>query len=365
MTRVLRLSHSAVVGEWRTRERLLRAAGFDLQLICPRHWNEGGSDVVTNAAGDEFVTTTRTIGSHPFVFVFNPLPIWRALRRSPIDVLDVHEEPASLAALEALVLRSLSRRRPAVLFYCAENLPKRYPIPFRWIEKLALRRASAVYCCNTEAGTILRSKGFRGRLETLGLGIDGGTFSPGASDVPRPPVRVGFIGRLDERKGVAVLIDALAQLDPSIVLDVFGTGPDRDRLAQRAVDLGIAGRVQFHGFVDHDALPDVLRSLHVVCVPSQTTPTWVEQFGRVAIEAMACGVPVITSDSGALPQVVGDAAVVVSEADIDGWARAISGIVADETARRHLGEQGRVRAADFSWESIAARHGELYRNVLR
>jgi glycosyltransferase involved in cell wall biosynthesis len=362
---VVRVYHSAVVSEWRQRDRLMQRFGVTVRLISPRSWNEGGAEVPLDATADGFVIPTRTVGRHPFMFVYNPLPIWRALRAGPIDILDVHEEPASLAAGEILLLRWLARRRPAVLFYGAENLAKRYPPPFRWIERRALKTAAAVYCCNVEAGGILRDKGFTGVVRTLGLGVDTDVFAPTTNRPARRPFRAGFVGRLDQRKGVAVIIDALAHLPGDIELDIYGTGPDQARLAAQVARLGLGERVHFRGFIDHDRLPEVLRTLHVVCVPSQTTPGWVEQFGRVAVEAMACGLGVIVSTSGALGQVVEAGALIVDESDVAGWAQTIAALANDDEAYRLQCAAARQRAEHYSWKSLAEQHVALYREVLR
>ena len=80
---------------------------------------------------------------------------------------------------EVLFLAWLARRRGArVCFYCAQNIEKRYPPPFRWIERAAYRRAVAAHTCNDEAGRVLRRKGFSGVIRNLGLGVDVDRFAP-------------------------------------------------------------------------------------------------------------------------------------------------------------------------------------------
>ena len=129
--RVLRIYHSAVVTAWRQRDRELRALGCDVRLISSRRWNEGGRIVDLDCAEDQFVVGARTFGRHPYGFCYDPRPIVRELRTQRFDVIDVHEEPASLAALELRLLVRLFQPRVPMVFYGAQNIPKRFPVPFR------------------------------------------------------------------------------------------------------------------------------------------------------------------------------------------------------------------------------------------
>ena len=152
---VLRVYHSGVVTGWRERDRQLRDVGCDVRLVSPRRWNEGGRDVELERGDDDFVVACRTWGRHPYGFVYNPLPIAREIRTRNFDVIDVHEEPASLAALELRIIARMFAPSTPLVFYGAQNIEKRYPFPFRWIERGSLRRAAGAHCCNAEASADL------------------------------------------------------------------------------------------------------------------------------------------------------------------------------------------------------------------
>jgi glycosyltransferase involved in cell wall biosynthesis len=362
---VLRVYHGGVVRSWRERERRLGERGCRVRLVTARRWNEGGSDVPFVANGDAFATAARTVGRHPYVFLYDPRPIARALRQ-PLDVVDVHEEPASLAALEVRLLRRLSRQRAPLVFYGAQNIEKRYPLPFRWIERASLRAAAGAYCCNSEALEIFRRKGFKGVGAVIGLGVDVDRFSAASArrDVDGRTVCVGFVGRIEERKGVGVLLDAIQDLE-GVHLDVFGEGPDRLRLQNMATRAGVGDRVTFHGFTAETELPNVYGGLDLLAVPSLRTASWVEQFGRVAIEAMAAGVPVLASDDGALREVVDGAGRLVPAGDVAAWREAIAQLAASPEERCRIAELGRRRATEFSWDTVAARQRSFYDEVVR
>jgi glycosyltransferase involved in cell wall biosynthesis len=113
--------------------------------------------------------------------------------------------------------------------------------------------------------------------------------------------------------------------------------------------------------VAHDEVPAYLNAMDVLCAPSQTTPRWREQFGRMLIEAMACGVPVLASRSGEIPHVVGDAGILLPEDDEGAWAAAVRRVITEPAVRRDLADRGLRRARlDFAWPVIARRHLEFF-----
>jgi glycosyltransferase involved in cell wall biosynthesis/GT2 family glycosyltransferase len=363
--RVLRISHSAAVDEWRGRERSLRGLDVEVNLLSARRSVEGAGTVELRPREDEEVTGVGTLGRHPALFLYDPRPIWRALGGS-WDVIDVHEEPFALATAEILFLRSMRRNRAPVVLYTAQNLRKRYPIPFRWLESWALRSAAGISACNSEAARIVVEKGFAGRPRVIPLGIDPGLFTTPV-ELPRRPVAdgevtVGFLGRLVREKGVGVLLDAAAK-EPRLRLRIGGTGPDAQALRAIAHGLGISDRTVFVGPIDPRDVVPFYRSVDVIAVPSLTTSRWIEQFGRVAVEAMACGVPVVSSDAGALPEVVDSAGIVVPEADARALAAAV--IEAAGPRREELRALGQARATTCTWDAIADDYLALYRSISR
>ena len=99
--------------------------------------------------------------------------------------------------------------------------------------------------------------------------------------------------------------------------------------------------------------------------PSQTRPNWREQLGRMLLEAFACGVPVIASDSGEIPQVVGDAGITVGETDASGWSAAISQLLSNPELRAEYAAKGRARAeTEFAWPQIARRHLDFFEELI-
>lgn len=365
--RALRISHSAVVDEWRGRERALADLGVDVSLLSARVWSEGGADVALRPRPGEAVQGVATIGRHPAVFLYDPRPLWRRLGEH-WDVIDIHEEPFALATAEVLLLRRLRRNRAPVVLYTAQNLRKRYPVPFRWFERYALRTAAGVSACNAAAARIVEDKGFPGRARVIPLGIHEGRLrrlsgADAAADRSRDPdgIVVGFAGRLVLEKGLGVLLDAMTR-DDRLRARIAGGGPLVDRLAAMAESRGLDGRIELLGPIAPEDVPAFYRSLDVLAIPSLPTPNWTEQFGRVAIEAMACGVPVVASDAGALPEVVGGAGLVVAAGDSAALAEALAEAAGPRAS--DLRSLGHDRAASCDWTAVGREYLALYRSVV-
>ncbi len=173
---------------------------------------------------------------------------------------------------------------------------------------------------------------------------------------------VGYIGRLVPEKGVDLLADALAPLDASLL--VVGEGPARRDL-ERRVAAWPGSKAAFAGAVDHADIPDYLAFLDALVLPSRTTPAWAEQFGHVLVEAMAAGVPIVGSSSGAIPEVIGDAGLIFPEGDVEALRRQLQTLLTDESLRKTLIDRGHERVrTSYSNAVIATIQREIYARVL-
>jgi glycosyltransferase involved in cell wall biosynthesis len=377
--RVLLCFHSLVTrSNHRLAEELAAAPDVDLHVLTPPWWPEEARRVRQEKPADPHYAI-RTL---PIVYWRQPRPnlfayragLGRALRVLQPDILDCYEEPFSLAMGQALALRARYAPRARLLFYSAQNIVKRYPPPFRLFEQWAFRAAAAAYVCSSGAGAVLRTKGYRGDLRLIPLGVDPGVFTP-RPPAEQPALRaalgldparpvIGYLGRLHPEKGVEVLLAAVARM-PEAQLALLGDGPQRPALAAQAAGRGLAERVHFFGAVPRPDLPRYLACCDILAVPSLTTPTWKEQFGRIIVEAALCGVPVVGSDSGSIPELIGETGVVVPEGDVEALRAALAGLLADRGRARSLAGAARARAlALYTWERVAAQRLALYREVL-
>jgi len=157
---------------------------------------------------------------------------------------------------------------------------------------------------------------------------------------------IGYVGRLDAQKGVDLLLRACAGLIASTRLIIVGSGPHEHVLRALARELKIESRITWIPWVPHPEVARQLQRMDVLVLPSRTTSTWKEQFGRVLIEAMACGTAVVGSDSGEIPQVIGDAGFIFAEGDIGGLEKRLKALARKENIER-LVKKGIQRVTKF------------------
>src|SRR5262249_12889153 len=142
----------------------------------------------------------------------------------------------------------------------------------------------------------------------------------------------GFAGRIETEKGLQDVVSALAHLPDSVVLVAVGSGDHQDMLRKTAADLGVLSRLHLVPRVDDGEMGAYLYLFDILVVPSHTTSTWKEQFGRVIPEAMACGALVVGSSSGAIPEVIGDAGWIYPEGRPERLAQTILSLLSQDEA---------------------------------
>jgi glycosyltransferase involved in cell wall biosynthesis len=378
--RVLWIWHAAVVAEYQKPIAALAATGrWDMRLLAPTAWPERGDTMLalerTRAPNYTIEAGRVLFARHYYLYLFPDL-LGRLLRARP-DIIYLYEEAHTLIAFLTLLLRpALERRwgrRVPVLLYAAQNIVKRYPPPFRFFEAYCFRRADAIIACGDLVAATLRKKGYRGRLAVIPLPTDPAVFARDARagaalraelGIPPEAIVVGYAGKLAEEKGVRTLLRAFLAAPGAARLLLAGAGPLRATLEADARAAGASDRVRFLGALPHARLVAALSAGDIWVVPSETRPHWREQFGRAAVEAMACGAAVIVSDSGELPRVVDGAARVVPEGDVVALQAALSGLIADPAARAALACAGRARAlACYTPERVAAMLGAVFDEV--
>lgn len=218
------------------------------------------------------------------------------------------------------------------------------------------------------------------KITVIPMGIDIDRFRPDEESGIRLRKELGignaeivilFTGRMVWEKGIYDLLYAakLVELDYSmknipIRFVVVGQGPESEGIKNRVKELSIGYLFTFMESYPYHKMHEMYHMADIFVLPSISTRTWKEQFGMVLIEAMACGLPVISTYSGSIPEVVGEAGVLVQANDPRGLYKAIKGLLNNEDQRRELGNMGRERAVrEFDSKKIARKVGLLFEEL--
>jgi glycosyltransferase involved in cell wall biosynthesis len=250
------------------------------------------------------------------------------------------------------------------LFFTWQNICRRYPPPFSLGERWVLSNVQHAIAGTHSAAEVWRAKGYAAPISVIPqFGTDANLFK--SAERPSRPFTIGYFGRLVEEKGIPLLLEAVSRLSGDWRLYILGSGPQRDALEVRAEQLGIREKVTFKSWVASTDMPDEYRRLDALVLPSLTRPNWKEQFGRVLVEAMSSGVPVIGSDSGAIPDVIGDGGLIFPEGSVEKLTEVLNRLENDQTLYQKLQNAGRERVlGHFTHEKVAADTVEVYRTIM-
>ena len=373
------LSKAVIVGAYQRKlEELARLPGVELVAIAPPAWRDSRGETRLEriyTTGYELMETPIVLNGHFHAHFYPRLS--QALAEARPDLVHVDEEPYNLATWQALRWTA-QQHRPA-LFFTWQNLQRRYPPPFQWIEGYSYHHSAHAIAGNQEARQVLLAKGYRRPVTVIPqFGIDPQLFDRAAQAPLTPPsalhgFTIGFAGGLVPEKGIDTLLHALAAGRQSASegaglpwrLLLAGAGPQQAALEQLAAQLNLARDVVFLGPVGSTSMPSFFASIDALVLPSRTTRNWKEQFGRVLVEAMACQTPVIGSDSGEIPHVIGDAGLIFPEGDVQALAADLRRLAGDPDLRADLGRRGRARVlAQFTHQQIAAATYRVYQQML-
>lgn len=366
------ISHSNVIDTNQQLFAELEQLGVVLQLIVPASWR---GDLAGTALPPRRWDGLQA-GLTPLPVVFSgsvPLHAYRAALGRQLylfqpDAVYVENESYAVSTFQAAVANQMSVRRP-LLFRNNQNVTKTLPFPFGKAERYVLDHAACANVVNEEAGTLLRAKGYRGRIAYMPYGVDVDFYHPHDPRAIREELGLtgtvfGYMGRLVPEKGVLDLVDAFSRFHPEedVSLLVIGNGPLAGELEARFKSPALFGRTKLLPAVPHRQVPRYLSAMSTLVVPSRTLPNWKEQFGRVIIEALACGVPVIGSNSGEIPHLLArlEGGLVVPEGDVEALHGAMRRLIEVPGKHDELRERGRREVEDqYAHGALAYRFNQL------
>lgn len=367
--RVLMISKTFVSStSQRKLEELAKCPGVELTLVTPSYWrsDDGSKQVLERlyTQGYRMIVTPMALNGHFHTYFYPRLG--QIMREVRPQILHIDEEAYNLAAFQAMHLAR--RQHIPALFVAWQNLYRKYPLPFRQIELYNYHHAAIAIAGSPDVAEVLKRKGFNATIRIIPLSIDPQIYRRSA---PRPlraagvPFTLGYVGRLKEEKGLALLVEALANLPEYCRVVFIGHGPMKGELEEQAAHLGVADRVTFKDAIPPQEVPIEMQQMDAFVLPSLTRPNWMEQFGRVLIEAMACETPVIGSSSGEIPNVIGDAGLIFQEGNVQQLCARVRQLMDDPALYARLATQGRQRVIEnYSQERIARQTYEVYLEMM-
>lgn len=361
--RVVIVSKALVSEVYRRKLVALADLGLDVFAVVPPMWAEGGSEQrlepVESSAYTLIETPLRLNGHFHLHYYPDLAGILDDLRP---DLLHMDEEPYNVATY--LGVRAATRRGIPSVFFSWQNLWRRYPPPFSWIERSVYAGAEGALAGSESVQDVLLAKGFRGDVTVVPqFGVDPTVFFP--RDRAGTSFTVGMFNRLIPAKSPIECVEAFARLDGDCRMVVVGDGPLRPQLERRVHQLGLQDRVALQPRVPSTSMPGFMAAVDVVLLFSRTTRSWTEQFGRVLIEGMASGAVVVGSDSGEIPWVIGDAGLVVPEGDVEALSGALERLQRDRSLRADLRAAGMHRVQErFTNARIAEKTVGAYQRAV-
>lgn len=362
--RVVRFYHGSRDPAHRQRNVALASAGVDVTLVVPAVWPDGGSErqLTPDPSYEVIELPVRRAGDVNRHAYADPGELRRVIAASGSSLIDIQEEPFSSVTRQVL---TTADGKPCVS-YTAQNVDKRFPPPFLQYERAALSTLAGIYPCSWQAASVVRGKGYSGPIDVLPLGYDDATYFPGEQEAGDGELVLGLVGRLVPEKGVIDAVDVLAEVRRTRLarLVVVGSGPEEAPARRRAAELGIRDAVTFDPWQPLDQIAALYRTMHVVLLPSVATTTWTEQFGRVIVEAQASGCLLAGYASGTIPEVAGEAGLLVPEGDVAALSQAVIALIADPADWERRRRLGLANAAGMTWSQVGRRQAAFYDRAL-
>ncbi|NWF59494.1 MAG: glycosyltransferase family 4 protein [Fischerella sp.] len=364
-------------------------ADIEVTVVVPKRWRPGGvqNRIIETQYRDEgnfrIVPVSNFSQNHQGLLTFGA-DLVSLLQQFCPQVIQVEQASRSLAYAQTITLNKLLGLKAKNLFFTWWNLPYELKFPVSLLEKYNLQNSHGVISGNQDGAQILRQRGYQGSIKVMPqLGVDENIFRP----QPQPDLAkklgiqsdefiIGFVGRFVKEKGLLTLISALTLLpkDKPWKLLLLGRGSLQSELMSKAAENNIQDRIILVESVAHDEVAKYINLMNTLVLPSETTYKfktltaigWKEQFGHVLIEAMACQVPVIGSDSGEIPHVIGNAGLVFPEGNFQALANCILQLIEKPDFAEHVGAMGYQKAiAQYTNKALAKQQLEFYKELVK
>ncbi len=361
--KILFVSHSSVL-KFHQQKLLILAKKYchNITLLTPPYWMEGGVrvPVFTGHSEINYITGKTLMFDRRFFHIYlNPVEI---IRNIMPDIIHIEEEPFTPVCWQ--FVRAAKKVGVKVVFFTWENIERKHNFIYSMCENYNIKNSDGAIAGNFEAKMLLAKKGFVKIIDVIpqyGVNVD--EFMEKKIVENKNEFNIAYIGRLTKEKGIEVLIDAIYNLQ-NIKLHIAGIGPLLTRIKEKVKRLNLSEKVVFYSYLERDKIPEFLNKMDILVLPSITTKNWKEQFGRVIIESFAAKVVVFGSDSGAIPEVVGDAGVIFKENNHKDLSNKLKDIMEDNELFMKYMEKGYKRVKNkYTNEVIAEKINNFYKRI--
>lgn len=388
--RILVASHTYIVDLNCEKLRALSQLepGIEVTVVVPKTWKPGGvqNKIIETQYRDEgafkIVPVANFSQNHQGLLTFGT-DLISLLREFRPQVLQSEQGSRGLSYTQLIGLNKLLGLNAKNIFFTWWNLPYELKLPIAILEKFNLNNSHGIISGNQDGAEILKQRGYKGPIKVMPqLGVDETLFKP----KPQPELAtklgiqpgefvIGFVGRFVPEKGLLTLLQALTKLplDKPWKLLLLGRGPLQEEIIKIASENNIQNRVILVESVPHNEVANYINLMGTLLLPSETTYKfktltsvgWKEQFGHVLIEAMACRVPVIGSNSGEIPYVIGDAGLVFPEGDVQALANCLLQLMEKPDLTQELGEKGYQKAmVKYTNKALAQEQYDFYQELV-
>lgn len=366
--KVLIISHTYITKINRDKWKILAHHNPEIQLmvVVPKSWP---GHLYTHNAGDiqqenlyncSFIACDGYHVGNEVKYHYAWKQLYRLIATFKPTILHVEQGASAYSYFQTLICARVAGIKAGAVFFTWINWKHQFSLKYKlfwsFIEKYNLAGSDGAITGNHEAQKILQEQGFTKPIAVIPqLGVNTTIFRP-VTEHARIGKTIGYIGRVTEEKGVLLLAQAFSIISsefPEWKLLFVGSGKAEKTLIDYTVQEKLTDRIEFKSAVSHEEVLPILQQLDVLVLPSYDTPTWKEQFGHILIEAMACGVPVIGSDAGEIPYVIGEAGLIFEQKSCADLVSILCTILPDKNVRKSLSIQGRQRVEEhFSHEII-------------
>lgn len=350
---------------------------FNVLMIVPERWVEGGKEVIANnlvfSENCKIVTCKTFVNNHGATY-FYKMSIKKILRDFNPEVIHIHEEPWSLSTLQLIILNKLLKiNAKVVIDSAAINLNKK-PI-FNLIELFNYKNSDLTFARNYESKDVLIKRGCSTPIYLLPNGVDTTLFriidnkelksQQLSLDLNSTDYVIGFFGRMIKEKGIYDFVNAAKVLISNVhhvhlKFLMIGNGEEKSSVIQHVEDLNLQNHFVFLDKIDSQEVPKYMNLLDLLILPSRSTPNWKEQFGRVLVEAMACGKPVIGSKTGGIPEVIKDDRFMYDEGNVSALVNCIQYVLQNNDVINELVNNNLTRVKnEYCWESLAGYYKDI------